>query len=1052
MLLYITNLPFDIRLGRIRQLIHDQCRIDDVILDNLVNDNRGKRVTVGLVDQEQASLVMAKLNGYFLDGHKLQVEHVQKKVSPPQPEPMMKTFNQGPQPMLNYNMMLPQPANYNMNTLLNAMPYYMAQQNFGNARQPAPQTIPFPSFNKEVAGNWYAMNYGNQQYGLSTAQSAQNAGIGNPQKRSHDQSSDIPEKRPRCDGQFGSYSVEEIDDRDRSHDRSHTSRDRDRHDRNDSRDRYDNSRDESYTSRGERYTNRDDRHNNDDYNRRDERDRRNDCYDSPDHRNRRDERNNRDRYDYDDRQDSRDDRQNSRDDRRNSRNERYDRGDNRNDNTGRRYDSDAERSTFDNSNQKSSRVVVWDKNPYKLDRRPNVGSNPPKPLIPQADKPGLLNNPQENFNYQQSFNSPHPIFNKLLHLSGNLPQVLNNQQNFPQSSNNPQKNYNNQQNFPQSSNKPQQNFNKQQKSNNAGKKTLTRNEARSMQYKALNEIITDLLGRFKVPQEAYQNIRRLCDHRLKSIMQQHNCTSIGQFFKHYNEAYPYENDQELVEALREFGITDSSQALPRKPGIESARQRQRKAQASASSLPPPLARKGPQTAPQRPRAPQPLAQKGPQTAPPRPRLPQASAPSLPAPRPNIPKISQPAIVPPRVPPLKPVPAAEKLPKYPNANKNVYREIKKQTQLEAKEDFSYQVDKKYIPTLEYEMRKMRELAIKACMDKSNEKIEKIREEIVNYGIDKVMKAIRMHITKRLSNNFVGNVRINFKYKGPKKAELEAFLKDYNVVSLKKSERGKFYVATCNRSDGYDRLLEQGSALVDDIVLTIKPLNILGKPDKKEMLTKFQNNVNNMALKFQSKMEQARGGFTGQVQGQVTQPVKVQMTEQVKAQVTEPVKANVTEPVKEQMNEEVMEVVEDDIEDLDQSQLDDVEIIYKEDEVIEIKDDCDFSEDVIEIDNFNKPEAQTPQSEVESDNNQNSKQESKARNIEKESQKIEISKQELQNFEEAPQSSGQESQNLGQESQNSEPDLQIIEETDLTIINDELKSAIISKIDDEDLEDF
>lgn len=67
------------RYADIKDLLRDKCGFTDLILDNLTNDGKGKRVTVGLADENDANLLIARLHGYFLNGSQLYVEDVRKK-------------------------------------------------------------------------------------------------------------------------------------------------------------------------------------------------------------------------------------------------------------------------------------------------------------------------------------------------------------------------------------------------------------------------------------------------------------------------------------------------------------------------------------------------------------------------------------------------------------------------------------------------------------------------------------------------------------------------------------------------------------------------------------------------------------------------------------------------------------------------------------------------------------------------------------------------------------------------------------------------------------
>uniref|UniRef100_A0A2A4JQX4 Uncharacterized protein n=1 Tax=Heliothis virescens TaxID=7102 RepID=A0A2A4JQX4_HELVI len=86
MLLTIYNLPSGTRYSDVKNLIMGKCGLTEVILDNLVphRENGSKKVTVGLAEEEDAAILVRKLNGLLLGGHQLVVESLKKKQPPSQ--------------------------------------------------------------------------------------------------------------------------------------------------------------------------------------------------------------------------------------------------------------------------------------------------------------------------------------------------------------------------------------------------------------------------------------------------------------------------------------------------------------------------------------------------------------------------------------------------------------------------------------------------------------------------------------------------------------------------------------------------------------------------------------------------------------------------------------------------------------------------------------------------------------------------------------------------------------------------------------------------------
>lgn len=82
MLLTIYNLPAKTRYVDVKSLIHSKCGFKEVILDNLTSEsNDTKRVTVGLAEEEDAAILVRKINGLFVDGQQLYVETIKKKAA-----------------------------------------------------------------------------------------------------------------------------------------------------------------------------------------------------------------------------------------------------------------------------------------------------------------------------------------------------------------------------------------------------------------------------------------------------------------------------------------------------------------------------------------------------------------------------------------------------------------------------------------------------------------------------------------------------------------------------------------------------------------------------------------------------------------------------------------------------------------------------------------------------------------------------------------------------------------------------------------------------------
>ncbi|RVE44980.1 hypothetical protein evm_010405 [Chilo suppressalis] len=160
MLLTIHNLPVNTRYSDVKTLIQSQCGLSEVLLDHLVKDGQYKKVTVGVVEEEDAAILVRKINGLYVQGAQLYVEDIrQKKKSSEQPyRPMASlTTNRdiqqdksndlpGPQSMyaqqnsaFPMNMPYSNMANYNQYMMPEIMPLMMNQQMMGMGMYVMPQ-------------------------------------------------------------------------------------------------------------------------------------------------------------------------------------------------------------------------------------------------------------------------------------------------------------------------------------------------------------------------------------------------------------------------------------------------------------------------------------------------------------------------------------------------------------------------------------------------------------------------------------------------------------------------------------------------------------------------------------------------------------------------------------------------------------------------------------------------------------------------------------------------------------------------------------------------
>ncbi|XP_026743447.1 uncharacterized protein LOC113505117 isoform X2 [Trichoplusia ni] len=97
MLLTIYNLPPKVRYQDIKTILTTKCGLNEFILDNLTAHTlKTKKVTVGLPEEEDAALVMRKINGHNFEGNFLVVELLKKKPANNEDElvnQVMSTYN-----------------------------------------------------------------------------------------------------------------------------------------------------------------------------------------------------------------------------------------------------------------------------------------------------------------------------------------------------------------------------------------------------------------------------------------------------------------------------------------------------------------------------------------------------------------------------------------------------------------------------------------------------------------------------------------------------------------------------------------------------------------------------------------------------------------------------------------------------------------------------------------------------------------------------------------------------------------------------------------------
>ncbi|XP_032524272.2 uncharacterized protein LOC116775501 [Danaus plexippus] len=176
--------------------------------------------------------------------------------------------------------------------------------------------------------------------------------------------------------------------------------------------------------------------------------------------------------------------------------------------------------------------------------------------------------------------------------------------------------------------------------------------------------------------------------------------------------------------------------------------------------------------------------------------------------------------------------AQRLPKYPNADKKQFRKLKKNEVLEYQEDF-YKMEPKLQEAVDDEIEQLVQCYMNACEPSNDPDEENVRNKILTNTVDEFKKIIKLQVTKRVLNITSGLcVRIFLSPKPPKRDVLEAFLQRHGVVSFKKSDNSKMFIAYCDSYENYDKILAlQTATFGDNVGIQIKPLHITGPTAKK-----------------------------------------------------------------------------------------------------------------------------------------------------------------------------------------------------------------------------
>ncbi|CAH0718537.1 unnamed protein product, partial [Brenthis ino] len=770
MLLTIHNLPPNITLAGIKQLIKDNCNISEVILDNFLNEGQGKRVTVGLADEGDAALLVRKINGMFMNGYHIFVEDIrQKKTEQPYcpmniPQITVPEM-QNPQFEIPMNMPTLQ-ASQLMPTAYSSMPFYMSPvQNkyityntsapLVNPVQPAPfyqQSVPFENQWKEQAIT-YPVSGSNQTPEVDTRQYSPRPQETNWRDRSP---SGINEGHDRRDRE--SF--------DRSRDKNSRWNVHNNEQRSSQRSEY--RRDDDNTkgnrnSRAERSPPRD---------RYENRDGRDGKFDNRRGPNRGEQ--NRERFDnqnFDHRRPNRDVGQNNQDHK-----QKRDFG------SKRSYaeHSQANTSTYSNNPNNSTFTQTKSSNFQSEFKRNESDTNyhgPPNKISRQVDNkslgstnsPGKMNPPVETFP-QKTQSGPNP--------KNSLQAKLNRHKTWI-----------------------------------------------GMACSQLATAITKNAGGGFIPYygEFNKQLKRCIVSRIEVILHDHITSSFDEVIIAYRSKFTVDDDPGFFQAVmqkhkRDLKLSDQPYTGNNEGNIQGKKP---KASSSSTNNKDGFGTNQNQQGFSRPKkGPKPKAAKGQANF-------KQQESNKNATRPNFKNIQNP-----QLDISKPSDLSQRLPKYPKGDKQIYKDQKKLEKLEVTKEV-YTLEPVLKKALDEEMKLFCDEFIAACMEPSKKEDENyLRLKIKDVVLPKFKQIVELHLTKRLlniSNNLV--IRIFSHPKMPKRDVLDEFLKQYDVASLKKSDKKRLYLATCANYKTYDDLLHLAKATVgDNIMLHFKPLNLTPKISK------------------------------------------------------------------------------------------------------------------------------------------------------------------------------------------------------------------------------
>ncbi|CAG5059829.1 unnamed protein product [Parnassius apollo] len=168
--------------------------------------------------------------------------------------------------------------------------------------------------------------------------------------------------------------------------------------------------------------------------------------------------------------------------------------------------------------------------------------------------------------------------------------------------------------------------------------------------------------------------------------------------------------------------------------------------------------------------------------------------------------------------------SERLPKYPDGDKKGYNKLKRQVTFGAVDIGDvYEMDPQLKKVRDDEINALCNVFLDECKNHADENEAKICKRIVT-AVDGLRNELRLSITKRVLN-ITHNIPLRL-YASQKiqSTEIDNHLKKLGIISLRKSRGRKLlYIAICNSFNAHDRLCDMGRMEIGNLTLLFRPMN-------------------------------------------------------------------------------------------------------------------------------------------------------------------------------------------------------------------------------------